>query len=672
MQGSVETRQDDKGSMGRAATGSRAGHDGANGPLPEHGDGSTGKGADPREHHDNRRLLYLALGALGVVYGDIGTSPLYAFRESFHEGYGIPVVPENILGVLSLIFWALIIIISVKYLVFVLRADNHGEGGILALTALINPGGDLDRFSGRWLLVLCGLFGTALLYGDGVITPAISVLSAVEGLQVATPFFEPYIIPITIVILVALFLFQSKGTEGVAKVFGPVTLVWFATLAVLGISWIVRHPSVLVAASPYYAIEFFVRNGLPGFWVLGSVFLVVTGGEALYADMGHFGRAPIRLAWFTFVLPALLLNYFGQGALLLENPAAVHNPFYLMAPAWALYPIVAIATAATVIASQALITGAFSLTMQAMQLGYLPRMALEHTSASERGQIYIAGINWMLMILCITLVVAFRSSSNLAEAYGVAVTTTMVVTALLLYVVMRERWHWPRYLALAMTGFFLAIDIAFWAANLVKIPDGGWFPLVVGVIGFTLFTTWNKGRRILGERLRETTYSLHEVRQRVRLEQAVRVPGTAVYMYSDPHGIPPTLFHNLEHNKVIHEQVIFVSVQVLEIPYVSREARARVEHLRDMFDRVSLFYGYMESPNVPRDLMLARRDGLSFDPKTVSYFLGRERLLASNRRGMAIWRERLFAVMSRNSRNATDFFRLPPDRVVELGTQVEL
>jgi KUP system potassium uptake protein len=406
--------------------------------------------------------------------------------------------------------------------------------------------------------------------------------------------------------------------------------------------------------------------------VLGSVFLVVTGGEALYADMGHFGRMPIRLAWFVVVLPALLLNYFGQGALLLEQPDAAHNPFYNMTPEWALYPTVVIATAATVIASQALITGSFSLTMQAMQLGYLPRMALDHTSVSERGQIYIAGINWMLMVLCISLVVTFRSSSNLAAAYGMAVTTTMVVTAILLYVVMRERWQWPRPLALALTGFFLVIDGAFWGANLVKIPHGGWFPLVIGVIGFTLFTTWHKGRRILGERLRETSGSLHEVHQLIRTDQVVRVPGTAIYMYSDPHGIPPALFRNLEHNKVLHERVIFVSVQVAEIPYISREERVRVEPMRDDFVRVSLSYGYMESPNVPRDLMLARRDGLVFDPATVSYFLGRERLLASSRPGMAQWRERLFSLMTSNSRNATDFFRLPPDRVVELGSQVEL
>ncbi|MCB0066549.1 MAG: KUP/HAK/KT family potassium transporter, partial [Caldilineaceae bacterium] len=424
-------------------------------------------------------LLYLALGALGVVYGDIGTSPLYAFRESFHASYGIEVRAVNILGILSLIFWSLLLVISVKYLVFVMRADNNGEGGILALTALIGakrrvmlPG------TTRWVLVMMGLFGTALLYGDGMITPAISVLSAVEGLEVVTPFFEPYVIPITVIILVGLFSFQSRGTERVGKVFGPVTLVWFLVLAILGISWIVRQPSVLAAVNPYYAAEFFIENGVRGFLVLGSVFLVVTGGEALYADMGHFGRSPIRLAWFAIVLPALMLNYFGQGALLLQHPEAVENPFYQMAPGWALIPLVLIATAATVIASQALITGAFSLTMQAVQLGYLPRVPISHTSPDEFGQIYISSINWVLMVACVALVLAFRSSSNLAAAYGVAVTTTMVVTTLLLFRVERERWRWSLPAAVAFTAFFLAIDLSFWGANLVKIPAGGWFPLV--------------------------------------------------------------------------------------------------------------------------------------------------------------------------------------------------
>lgn len=648
------------------------GHRFAHDPHDPNG-GDNGRGHDGHSSPRGKYLLYLALGALGVVYGDIGTSPLYAFRESFHHTYGLAVTPENVLGILSLIFWSLIIIISIKYLIFVMRADNHGEGGILALTALINPSDGTKPGGIRWVLILLGLFGTALLYGDGVITPAISVLSAVEGLEVATPFFEPYIIPITIVILVALFLFQQRGTEGVGRVFGPVTLIWFTVLAVLGLSWIVQRPDVLVAINPLHGLSFFARNGLSGFLVLGSVFLVVTGGEALYADMGHFGKAPIRLAWFTIVLPALLLNYFGQGALLLTRPEAVENPFYRMTPPWALYPTVIIATMATVIASQALITGAFSLTMQAVQIGYLPRVAVSHTSPSERGQIYIGSINWMLMVLCIALVLFFRSSSNLAAAYGVAVTTTMVVTALLLYTVMIERWRWPQPIAIGLIGFFLIIDLAFWGANIVKIPHGGWFPLLVGIIGFTLMTTWKRGRSILAARLRETTYSMSELTARVRRDELVRVPGTAVYMYSDPNGIPPALIHNIEHNRVLHEHVILVSVATGDAPYVRSAQRIQIDQLADGINRVSLTYGFMQSPHVPRDLRIAQRHkDLEFDEEQVSYFLGRERLLPTKRPGMALWRERLFAFMSRNSRNAADFFRLPSERVVELGTEVEL
>jgi len=618
------------------------------------------------------KLLYLALGALGVVYGDIGTSPLYAFRESFHEEYGIPVTSENVLGILSLIFWALIIVISIKYLIFVMRADNHGEGGILALTALISPARQVERYTYRWLLILLGLFGTALLYGDGMITPAISVLSAVEGLEVATPFFEPYIIPITVAILVGLFLFQSRGTERIGKVFGPTTLLWFTLLALLGVRWIVRQPGVLAAVNPLRGIEFFRDNGWSGFLVLGSVFLVVTGGEALYADMGHFGKAPIRLAWFIVVLPALTLNYFGQGALLLERPEAVVNPFYRMAPEWALYPVVVIATAATVIASQALITGAFSLTRQAIQLGYLPRAGIDHTSTEEIGQIYVPAVNWILLVSCVALVIAFNSSSNLAAAYGVAVTTTMVVTTLLLFAVERERWKWSLPVALTFTVFFLIIDLGFWGANLVKIPDGGWFPLAIGVIVLTLMTTWKRGREILGGRMRRGTIRFVDFIAQLHTDNLVRVPGTAVFMYSNPEGTPPALLHNLQHNGVLHDRVIILCVNTKEIPNVPRRERVEVHKLENGFYRVILHYGFMEDPNVPRDLALARHHGLEIEPEEVSYFLGREWLLPTERPGMALWRERLFAIMSRNSRNATDFFRLPPDRVVELGMQVEM
>ncbi len=614
----------------------------------------------------------MALGALGVVYGDIGTSPLYAVRESFRDEHGIPVTTDNILGILSLIFWALILIISIKYLVFVLRADNQGEGGILALTALVRPERGAVPYSRRWLLIMLGLFGTALLYGDGMITPALSVLSAVEGLEVATPLFQPYIVPITIAILVALFMFQSRGTERVGKVFGPATLIWFLTLAALGLRWVIRQPIVFTAFNPLYGFRFFAHNGWRGFLVLGSVFLVVTGGEALYADMGHFGRRPIRLAWFSLALPSLLLNYFGQGALLIERPQAVTNPFYSMAPSWALYPLVILATTATVIASQALITGSFSLTMQAVQLGFLPRMNIRHTSPDEFGQIYVPAINWTLMIACIGLVLAFRSSSNLAAAYGVAVTTTMVITTLLLFVIERKYWKWPIAVALAFTGFYLVIDLSFWGANLVKIPDGGWFPLAIGAVVFTLMTTWRQGRRVLAQRLRASTVRFEDFVEKLHTDSVARVPGTAVFMYSDPNGTPPALLHNLKHNKVLHENVVLLSVETERIPYVPAHQRIEVHKLENGFSRVVLRYGFMQSPDVQRGLAECRAHGLDIDPQRASYFLGREWLLPADDPNMAAWRQRLFAIMSRNARNATDFFQLPPGRVVELGTQVEL
>jgi KUP system potassium uptake protein len=621
---------------------------------------------------DRRHLASLALGALGVVYGDIGTSPLYAFRESFHESHGIAPEGDNVLGVLSLISWALILIICVKYLIFVLRADNQGEGGILALTALIIPPQGIKRLTRNWGLILFVIFGTSLLFGEGMITTAISVLSAVEGLSVATPLFDPYIIPITIAILVALFLFQYKGTGGIGRVFGPITLVWFLTMAALGIYWILHHPTVLAAVNPAHAIGFFVRNGWTGFLVLGSVILVVTGAEALYADMGHFGKLPIRLAWFAVPLPALLLNYFGQGALLLEHPEAVHNPFFRMAPGWSLYPVVVIATLATVIASQALITGAFSLTMQAIRLSYLPRFAVEHTSSEEQGQIYISAVNWMLMVACILLVLVFQSSSNLAAAYGVGVATTMVTTTILLCVVQRARWKWPFWLVVLFGAFFLVIDLAFWGANIVKIPAGGWFPLAIALIGFTLMTTWRRGRTILAQRLSATTMPWEQLQELVDHDELVCVPGTAIYMSGDPNGIPPALSHNIAHNRVMHEKVIFLSVIVEDVPRVPLVDRVEVHPLDHDFYRVILKYGFMDHFNVPRDLALTRSKGLELNLKEVSYFLGRERVLASEKPGMALWREQLFIIMTRNSRSATDFFRLPAERVVELGAQVEI
>lgn len=618
-----------------------------------------------------RYLLLLSLTALGVVYGDIGTSPLYAVRESLAPHHGVAVTPANVLGVLSLIFWSLIIVISIKYLLFIMRADNKGEGGILALTSLITPVG--TPTGGRWLLISLGLLGTALLYGDAMITPAISVLSAVEGLEIATSFFEPYVLPITIAILIGLFLFQSWGTGRVGKVFGPITLVWFGTLGALGLWQIIREPSVLAAVLPTHALRFFLANGWNAFLVLGSVFLVVTGGEALYADMGHFGRRPIRLAWFTVVLPALLLNYFGQGALLIRDPGAVAHPFYRMAPAWALFPMVILATVAATIASQALISGVFSITMQAVQLGYSPRVNIRHTSAEERGQIYIPGVSRMLMLACIGLVLGFRTSSNLAAAYGVAVTTTMAITSLLFYALARERWNWSLPAALLVGGSFLVIDVSFWAANLPKIPAGGWFPLAVGAVVFTLLTTWKRGRQILAQRIGARTLPRELFLRDVAANPPLRVPGTAVFMYSNPEGTPPALLHNLKHNKVLHERVVLLSVVTEETPYVPREERAVVEPLGHGIFQVVLRYGFMEDVNVPAALAAIQRDDLQFRPMETTYFLGRETLIPTRRRwGMATWRERLFSVMSRNATAASAFFRLPPNRVVELGAQIEL
>ncbi len=619
-----------------------------------------------------RYLFVLSLAALGVVYGDIGTSPLYAMRECFHGAHAIAITPLNVLGVLSLIVWSLLLVISVKYLGFILQADNRGEGGILALTALATPIKIVSR-SERWWIVVLGVFGAALLYGDSIITPAISVLSAVEGLRVATPFFNPYVIPITIVILIGLFLIQRRGTAGIGKVFGPVTLLWFLVLAVLGVSQIVRNPAVLVAVNPYYAIEFFILNGWYGWLILGTVVLVITGGEALYVDMGHFGRRPIRIVWFTIVLPALLLNYFGQGALLLADPGAAENLFYLLAPTWALYPLVILATAATVIASQAVISGAFSSTMQAVQLGLVPRMKIDHTSTTEFGQIYIPAINWALMLACIALVLGFRSSSNLAAAYGVAVITTMTITSIVFFVVARERWKWSLYKVIPIVGMFIIIDFAFLGANLVKIPDGGWFPLVVAVLIFTLMTTWKKGRRVLAARLMSNAHPIDEFLQDIARHAPVRVPGTAIFMNGNASGTPPALLHNLEHNKVIHERVILLTVKTKQVPHIEEdESRHSVEPLGNGFWRMTIHYGFMEDPDIPKVLDGIQEPGFAFNPNDTTFFLGRETLIATKNPGMALWREKLFAAMSRNATSATAYFCLPPNRVVELGSQVEI
>jgi len=614
--------------------------------------------------------LLLSLAALGVVYGDIGTSPLYALRECFSGHHHVAATRGNVLGVLSLIFWSLLLVVSIKYLLFVLRADNKGEGGILALTALVTPMG--EPRPRRRLLIMLGLFGAAMLYGDGMITPAISVLSAVEGLNVATPLFEPYVIPITCAILVALFLIQYKGTGRVGAVFGPVMVVWFAVLGVLGIRQIAADPRVVSAVSPLHAASFFASNGRAGFWVLGSVFLVVTGGEALYADMGHFGRRPIRWAWFGLVLPGLLLNYFGQGALILHDPMALDTPFYRMAPSWLLFPLVALSTFATVIASQALISGAYSITMQAVQLGYSPRMTIRHTSPRERGQVYLPLVNWVLMLACIGLVIGFRSSSNLAAAYGIAVTTTMAITTALFCAVAWRNWQWRIWSVLAMAASFLVFDLAFLAANIIKIPHGGWFPIVIAAAIFGLMLTWKTGRRLVAERLSLQSVPFGSFLASIQRDPPLRVPGTAVFMYSSALGTPPAMLHNLKHNKVLHRQVVIVNVHTEDLAHVPPAERVAAEALGDGFFRVRVRYGFMDEPDVPAALALVPAELLTLDAAQVTYFLGRENLIVGRRRGPARWRRAIFAWMSRNAQAATPYFHIPPNRVVELGAQIEL
>jgi KUP system potassium uptake protein len=621
--------------------------------------------------HDRGQLAALSLAALGVVYGDIGTSPIYAMRESLHGVHGVAPTHDNVLGLLSLIFWALIIVISIKYLIFVMRADNCGEGGMIALTALVAPTNEKARRRRR-VLVLVGLFGASLLYGDGMITPAISVLSAVEGLEVVTPVFTPYVIPITIAILIVLFAVQSRGTARIGSIFGPVMMLWFLSLAALGIAQVIHHPAVFAALNPVHGVRFFIANGWHGFLVLGSVFLVVTGGEALYADMGHFGVQPIRLTWFGFVLPALLLNYFGQGALVLRDMSAAEHPFFKLAPHWALVPLVVLTTLATVIASQAVISGAFSLTRQAVQLGYLPRVDIEHTSDTQIGQIYIPGLNWLLMIACIGLVIGFGSSSRLAAAYGVAVTTDMVFTTILFSVVARSKWKWSLPAVFAMAAAFLAVDLSFWGASLLKIPSGGWFPLVVAAIVFTMMTTWSTGRSILAERIAERTTTVIEFLKRLETDPPPRVPGTAIYLARDPAITPHALLLNLKHNKVLHERVMLLALVTDQMARVPEEKRVRLERMSSNVCRVVASHGFAEDAEVPAVLERLRREDMAVDPKDATFFLGRETLLATNRPGMALWRERLFARMSRNARRATKFFKLPPERVVELGTEIEL
>jgi KUP system potassium uptake protein len=625
----------------------------------------------PSHARSRKQLLTLAVGALGVVYGDIGTSPLYALRECFTGHEGLPATPDNVLGVLSLITWVLVVIVSVKYLALVLRADNGGEGGILTLMALVQR---VAKRGPRTRLAVLGLgvFGAALLYGDGMITPAISVLSAVEGAAIFQPSLHPFVVPMSVSVLVLLFLFQQRGTGAVGAIFGPVTMLWFVVLAALGVHGIARHPGVLEALNPAWAVSFFLHHGRLGFFVLGGVFLVVTGGEALYADMGHFGAQPIRLAWFALVLPALLLNYFGQGALVLEDPAAVSNPFYLLAPAWGLLPLVLLSTVAACIASQAVISGAFSLTRQAVQLGFCPRLEIVHTSATEAGQIYVPTVNWALMVSVLGLVLGFRSSSALASAYGIAVASTMVITALLAGLVAIDAWGWRTPAAVLVFGTFTLIDGAFLAANALKFLDGGWLPLLIAGALFVLMTTWSVGRRVLHERMREAALPLEAFLDSLRGGGALRVPGTSVFMTGSADGTPPALLHNFKHNKVVHERVVLLTVQTAEAPHVPEAERVVVTRLHEGFWRVQARFGFMESPGVPSLMPLMAAQGLALSARDTSYFLGRETLLATDRGELTRWRKALFSWMSKNARTATAYFDLPPNRVVELGAQVEL
>ena len=617
-------------------------------------------------------LHTMALAALGVVFGDIGTSPLYTMKEVFSAGHHpLALNPSNVYGILSLITWALILIVSVKYVAFIMRADNRGEGGIMALLALASRNVEGNKVKQRNIMLL-GILGACMFYADGMITPAISVLSAVEGLEIAAPKLHAAIVPITLVVLFGLFWAQSKGTALVGKLFGPVMLLWFGTLGVLGAINVAHDPSILKALNPIYAEQFFVHQPWIAFVALGAVVLAVTGAEALYADMGHFGRFPIRLAWFGFVLPALLLNYFGQGALMLHNAEAVKNPFYLLAPEWALFPLIGLATLATVIASQAVITGAFSVSRQALQLGFLPRMHIQHTSENTEGQVYMPRVNWGLMIGVMALVISFRSSGNLAAAYGIAVTGDMVITTLLAAVVFREIWRWGKLKTYALIALFLTIDLAFFSANVLKIPDGGWVPLLIGSVIFVLMLTWKNGRHLLYQRLKSDAMEITPFIEAVGAHPPPRVPGTAVFMTPNPAGVPHAMLHNLKHNKVLHEKVVILTVRFLNFPHTNAAERIKVEALPYEFYRVTISYGFKDEPDLPRDLALCNQYGLVYDTMDTSFFIGKEILIASEKSGMAIWRKKIFIGMFRSAETITNQFKLPPNRVVELGSQVTI
>ncbi len=624
----------------------------------------------PKRVHRSR-FAALTLGAIGVVFGDIGTSPLYTMRVLFTGEHKLPLTHDTVLGLLSIVFWALMVVVTLKYVLLIMRADNRGEGGILALTALVARGVENQPRS-RWWLVGLGIFGAAMFYGDGMITPAISVLGAVEGLEVMAPAMHAFVVPISLAILIALFAIQKSGTGSVGMLFGPVTLVWFIVIAVLGAIQLVPHPEVLLALSPTYAIAFVVANPGATFLALGGVVLAVTGTEALYADMGHFGARPIRVAWAVIVLPALTLNYFGQGALLLSNPAAIRNPFYLLAPSWALGPLLILATLAAIIASQAVISGAFSLTRAAIQMGYAPRLKIQHTSERQIGQIYVPFINWTLLIAVIALVLAFRRSDDLAAAYGIAVTLAMLIDSMLIFVVMRRIWRWGTAIAAAIAVPLALIDLSFLASNSLKIPEGGWFPLVTGGVVFTLLTTWKRGRAVLMERLADDTMPLDLFIDSISASPPPRVPGTAVFLTSSGNRAPHALLHNLKHNKVLHERVVVLTVHTRDIPRVDRKDRVVITPLPGAFWTIDAYYGFTEDPDVPATLEACGRFGFEFDMMDTSFFVSRETLIASVAPGMALWRERLFVSMSRNAIKASDFFRVPSNRVVELGTQVEL
>jgi KUP system potassium uptake protein len=616
------------------------------------------------------RLAVLALGAMGVVYGDIGTSPLYTIKETFGE-HGVAPTSGNVLGILSLVFWSLMLVVSVKYAGFIMRADNKGEGGIMALTALAQRSVRASRRARWWIMVL-GLFGASLFFGDGVITPAISVLSAVEGVGVAAPALDHWIVPLTALIIVIVFLFQNHGTGKVGAVFGPVMLVWFVTLAVLGCIQIVHHPLVLRALSPWYGIEFFLHNGWRAFFVLGAVVLCITGAEALYADMGHFGKKPIHASWFGFVLPALVLNYFGQGALLIADPSSAANPFYKLVPEALIYPMVALATVATVIASQAVISGAFSVTREAIQLGFLPRMEIRHTSRRTIGQIYLPWVNRALLVLTLAVVLGFQSSSNLAAAYGIAVVGTMTIDSILVMIVFRRLWSWSLPRVLVIGGCFLLVDLAFLAANADKVEHGGWLPLVLGGAIFTMMATWRRGRELVMREIRQGGLALDPFIASIAAHPPLRVPGTAVFLTANQDGVPHALLHNLKHNKVLHERNVILTVETLETPTAEADERVAVQPLGDDFYKLTIRFGFAEDPDLPAQLERVKSCGVPFDLMDTTFFLSRESIVATDRPGMPLWRDRLFAFMQRNATPATAFFQIPGNRLVELGTQVEI